>query len=170
MKKSQKAIIIILVLILFATVATSLAYMFKISEEKKNIFTPAIVDCEMTGNGASEVTIENTGTIKAYLRIRIVTYWQKDDAVISESSPDFTVNGKEDNWLADSDNNTYYYDTAVEPKTIIDFCESITLEQKDGYTAVIKIFGEAIQYLPQTAAENSWQVTIDTNGTITSVK
>ncbi|MBQ9978605.1 MAG: hypothetical protein IJP20_02295 [Clostridia bacterium] len=169
MKKSQKAIIIILALILFATVATSLAYMFKISEENKNTFTPAIVDCEMTGNGASKVTIENTGSINAYLRIRIVTYWEKDDVIISESSPDFTVNGKEDNWLEGSD-NTYYYDTAVEPKAIIVFCESITLEQKDGYTAVIKIFGEAMQYLPQTAAENSWQVTIDTNGTITSVK
>lgn len=169
MKKSQKAIIIILALILFATVATSLAYMFKISEEKKNTFTPAIVDCEMTGNGASKVTIENTGSINAYLRIRIVTYWEKDDVIISESSPDFTVNGQEDNWLEGS-GNTYYYDTAVEPKAIIDFCDSITLEQKDGYTAVIKIFGEAIQYLPQTAAENSWQVTIDANGTITSVK
>ncbi len=169
MKKGRNLVFVILILgLLTCIVGTSVAYMFRHTDEVKNLFEPALVDCVIE-NGT--VSITNTGTIDAYLRIRIVTYWENSDKDVADKpSPTLSVS-LADGWVAGSD-NTYYYSQAVVPGVTVKLLrdgQTITpaVDNNDNTRQIVKVFGEAIQSQPAAAATSAWGVTIS-NARITN--
>ena len=152
------------------------AYMFKRTDPLETQFIPAEVTCEVyddkaSGDEINEVTVKNTGNIPAYLRVRLVTYWDNGDGKVApKNSHKLTVDYDETKWVAGSD-NTFYYRTAVDPDeaTTDLFAEGacIQMVSDGGYKQRVDIFGEAIQADPARAATSSWGVTI-TDGKITA--
>jgi hypothetical protein len=178
MRKNKRLITIVTALVLLGLVlcGTVISYMFHISEQKNNLFTPAEVSCEVLEEFAdnktkSSIVVENKGNIAAYLRVRLVSYWVDGDGnIVAKPSemPDFTIS---DGWMAGT-KDTYYYISPIQPlgKTpnLLADGQKIELKQEDGYSQVIEVFAEAIQSKPVDAVEN-WGVKLDSKGIITDV-
>lgn len=159
------------------------SYMFARTEDAANELTPAMVSCTVDetfkDNKKSSITVQNTGKVDAYLRVRLVTYWVNDAGeIVAKPSMDLTVDVA-DGWLADKDNDTYYYKSPVKAGAETPNLLAAPLELKkssDGYNQVIEVFAEAIQAKGTTdvgnvpAVTDAWGVTVDTNGIITAVK
>ena len=178
MRKNKRLITIVTALVLLGLVlcGTVISYMFHISEQKDNLFTPAEVSCEVLEEFAdnktkSSIVVENTSNIAAYLRLRLVSYWVDGDGnIVAKPSqmPSFTIaNG----WRAGPD-DTYYYISPIKPEdktpNLLADGQKIVLKQEDGYSQVVEVFAEAIQSKPVDAVEN-WGVTLDDNGIITAI-
>ena len=151
------------------------AYMRKTTEEVDNTFIPAYVDCvvyeDFADNKKTSITVENTGNIDAYIRVRLVSYWiDESGAIVSKSSemPTFTTAS---DWIPDAGNYTYYYTKKVAPDafttTLLDSAITLRLSS-EGYRQVVEVFAEAIQAEPDEAVTDSWNVTI-ADDVITSV-
>lgn len=161
--------------LLVSLCGTVLAYMFRQTAPIDNPFEPAKVDCEVievTNNPITEkssIKVQNTGTIDAYLRVRLVTYWVDGEGnVAGKASPPLSVTPTSD-WIT-GPNNTFYYKSPVNPTEFTSelLNGNITLKQDGDYRQVIEVFAEAIQSQPADAVTSSWHVTLDSNGNITS--
>jgi len=182
--KNRKIIywILISLLLTAAITGTVFAYMFKRTEYKDNQFIPANVSClvhETTDNDGdvtnikqkTSITVENTGNIPAYIRVRLITYWVKD---VGEGKVEITGRASEmpdistaTGWVPGS-NNTYYYRTPVAPG---DFTQELLAKPiilaKDGdYLQVVEVFAEAIQSTPGDAVTSAWPITLNSDGYI----
>lgn len=171
--KKQKllAIIIICTVVLVGTIGGVVAYMIKISQEKKGDFIPAEVSCTINesfeNNQKSDITVANTSNIDVYVRVRMVTYWLDASGNVANKTatlPAFTIG---ENWVKDADSDTYYYKLPVAKgaQTSNLLKTALVLGSEDGYRQVIDIFAEAIQANPAEAAQSSWGVTVS-NGEI----
>lgn len=175
MNKKKLIKVLVLLVVAGALVTGVYAYMFRETATAVNDFIPAKVTCEVhetfDGINKSNVTVQNTGDIDAYIRLRIVTYWQdsKGVAVAKNSEPiSITLS---DQWIYDAADHTYYYKYPVAPgaSTPILFSGSIVLdyeEKKENniqftYHQVVEFIAEAIQSEPDEAVRNSWNVTLD---------
>lgn len=167
--------LIVFVIALLALCGTVFAYMFRQTEAKNNQFIPAKVSCEVEeafdGAEKSSIKVKNTGNIDAYLRVSFVSYWVDSSGnVVSKPSvmPSFEING---DWIKSSTEYVYYYKIPVAPNqfTMELLNSNITLtEDENGYLQVVEVFAEAIQSKPKSAVEESWGVSIDSNGNISS--
>ena len=171
--KNLTTIVIALAVLAVALCGTVISYMFHISEQKNNLFTPATVSCEVSeefdGQQKSSIKVKNTGNIDAYIRIRLVSYWVDSDGNIVAKPSTMPVINVGTGWL-EGTNNTYYYQKPVTPTDLTDTLISspIILEKdENGYLQVLEVFAEGIQSKPQNAVEDSWKVTLDNNGHIT---
>ena len=173
----------VLLAVIVLLCGTTYALMFRQTNLLENQFDTGRVDCEVheeldnagdytqgVQNAGSKtgITVKNTGTIDAYIRLRFVSCWIDDDGnIVAKASqmPDIFIT---DHWIAGS-GNTYYCRQAVAPGAftaeLLD--APIVLETSDGYRQVVEVFADAIQSLPEKAAEDSWQVSIE-DGEITS--
>lgn len=153
------------------------AYMFMRTANQTSTFVPAKVSCTVseefnqTTGAKSSITVKNTGNIDAYLRVRLVSYWvDSNNNVAAKSSPNLELNYDTTNWIAGSD-DTFYYIHPVLPgdSTPVLFPGSITLDESaEGFRQVVDVFAEAIQAKPADAATESWDVTLEDDGTITA--
>lgn len=188
-KKFKKRMIAAAVLSAVAAVGVTLAFMFKKTNTVNN-FIPAQVSCtvyeklddaEITesaaeGSKKSDIRVKNTGNVKEYLRVRLVSYFVDEDKNITGEEP--SVYPKiilKDGWLQ-GENNTYYYTNPVEPNEYTPvLCEPFTLAHEvtqDGKPIyqVVEVFAEAIQAQPTSAVKDAWKVTVGKeNRVITSV-
>lgn len=185
MKKRKAIILPIGVLVLLVVLCgTALAFMFKQTQIKDNLFEPAEALCEVreTANYAeadglcekTSVKVINTGNIDTYLRVRFVSYWVRSAggdnqiAPIPSEMPEFKI---ADGWIKGS-NDTYYYTSPVAPEQLTDELlaagEKIILEEKNGYLQVIEVFAEAIQSRPASSVTEAWSVILNSNGIIIS--
>lgn len=172
-KKRLIVVLIIAAMLLLASVGTALAYMFKDTGDIPNEFIPGVVSCEISeefeNDVKSKITVENTGNIDAYIRVKLVTYWVNGCGDVVPKAPaeiNFTPGS---GWVKSSSSNTYYYSVPVAPGAKVESLlgSSITLKEEDGYLQVVDVFAEAIQANPATAVSNSWHVTVS-GSTITS--
>ena len=181
-RKALFALVSVLVLV-FAAVGVTVAYLQTQTEPLENQFTPAKVSCKVEetfdGNVKSDVFIQNTGDTDAFIRVAIVANWvQTDDndnskvTSVHAQQPvldvDYTltlaadVNAK---WLKDSKD-------AVQPNEVTDtLIKECTLigEAPAGYTLAVEIVASAIQASPETVAEEYWHISVE-NGEIISVQ
>ncbi len=122
----------------------------------------------------NSVTVENTGNIDAYIRVRLVSYYVNENGTpIGESCevPSFVANSAY--WVADTSNDTYYYKTAIAPEeqteNLVASGSTIPLTSKtvgsETVYQVVEVLAEAVQSEPDDAAERVWNVTVS-NGTI----
>lgn len=190
-KKYKALVIALAVLAVVASVSSVLAYMVKKSVELNNQFDPAVVDCDIKetfdGNVKSSVKVQNTSNIKAYVRIRIVTYWQDSKGnIVGMTAPEikFGTDWKYDTtkWVYDEEEKTFYYKTPIAAGELTSelFAQGfagIELEKKPvdfngeifTYHPVVTFVAEAIQSQPAEAVLN-WNVTLDSNGNINGIK
>lgn len=170
-----------------ALASVAVAFMLRRAEAQSG-FTPAVVTCavhekvngaEVTGSAASgsvksDITAENTGRTTVFLRLRLSACWVDAEGKTTgtpSALPQITLR---QNWL-DAGDGLYYYALPVEPEqstTVL--CEPMQMKPSVSPTGAtvyqqITVLAEAVQALPEKAAQEAWGVTVD-GGRITKVK
>lgn len=186
-------LLIIAALLAVVGISGAIAYMFRQSAGITNTFVPANVDCQVqetfANNLKSSVKVENTSNVDAYIRLRVVTYWQDSKGnIVAMTSPEIKFSGEwkydSEKWIYDKTNQTFYHKDPVKAgamteellKLDSDF-KGITLEPKQvtvnkityDYYPVVTFIAEAIQSQPAKAVSESWNVTIGDDGRISKV-
>lgn len=181
MSKSIKGklltLLLTMLILAMLTVGGTMAYIVTHTDSIVNIFNPSKVTTTVVenfdGTVKKDITVTNTGDIKAYVRVKLVTY-RVDDAGNhiggTATIPDFTpANG----WVKYGD--CYYYTQPVErngttPSLVGD--AGITLQRytdADGGKQVIEVMAEGIQAGQNApddcgaAVKESWGVVITSN-------
>lgn len=198
MKKyiNKKSIIIASVmLLLLATVGTTLAYIFTETKPVENTFNPSKVSCAVvenngtpvtgsvtdTGNVKENVQIKNTGDTDAYIRVAVVVNWMDEAGTkvwatkpVEGADGDYTITYNLSNGWFDGGDGFYYYSKTISPEelTTILINEAKQLKSApqtpDGiqYYLSIEIVASAIQSTPETVVAEQWGVTVN-DGVIT---
>ena len=168
--------VIATVLLLALAIGGTLAWLSTKDGPITNTFTPSKVTCEVTEgfNGStgvkSNVNVKNTGTINAFIRVKLVTYRTNDQGQHiggTASLPEFTLGA---NWVKYGD--YYYYTKPVapdqEPET--NLADSMTLTgsytDADGGKQAIDVMAEAIQSVPGDAVKAAWGFSINADGSL----
>ena len=171
-REKRRLLFVTFFVVLILLCGTVAAYMFKQTEYEANQFTPAEVSCqvhEVTDAGVtqkSSITVENTGNINAYLRIRLVSYWvqvtEEGQVEIAPKASVMPVVNVAEGWIKGTD-HTYYYQSPVAPDDFTGelLSSPIVLAEEEGYLQVVEVFAEAIQSEPERAVVNSWGVSLD---------
>ncbi len=162
-KRSLVLVVSVLVLLL-AVAGGTLAWLTAQTDGVVNTFTPAQVSCEVTenfdGTTKSNVNVENTSNIPAYIRVKLVTYRVNEDGQHiggTATIPDFTPGT---NWV--EHDGYYYYTRPVAPGQTpeTNLIDTITLSSSyidaDGGKQVIEVMAEAIQSVPKAAVQAAW--------------
>lgn len=171
----RSLVLVVSVLVLLAVAGGTLAWLTANTGPVVNTFTPAQVSCKVTenfdGTTKSNVNVENTSDIYAYIRVKLVTYRvnaQNQHIGGTASLPNFTLGT---GWVKYGD--YYYYTKPVAPnqKPETNLTDSMTLigsyMDTDGGKQVIEVMAEAIQSSPAEAVGESWGVTIS-EGSVTA--
>lgn len=179
-RRSKKTGMLFLSLLLVATmmVGGTVAWLSTKSAPITNTFLPTKVTCKVTERFdgrtgvKSNVNVENTGDIDAYIRVKLVTYRVNDkEQHIGGTAkiPPFTPgNG----WVKKGD--YYYYTQPVAPgtKPAAALISSIILTgsytDADGGKQAIDVMAEAIQSVPEDAVRAAWgeDFSIGTDGSL----
>ena len=151
-------------MLLAGAVGGTWAFLVAQSESVQNNFTYAHVRCtidEKFENGVkSDVKIQNTGDIPAYIRARIVVTWKDANGKVSAvpvKNTDYTIAFNETDWTQQGD--YWYCKTAVdaggETPVLIIKCEKKGNAPKD-YDLSVEILADAIQSEPASAVTEAW--------------
>lgn len=164
----RSGILLAAVIVLLAgAVGGTWAFLVAQSEPVQNNFTYAHVSCridEKFENGVkSDVKIQNTGDIPAYIRARIVVTWKNENGNVSAvpvKNTDYTIAFNETDWTQQGD--YWYCKTAVDAKdftpVLITKCEKTGNAPKD-YDLSVEILADAIQSEPANAVMEAWGYT-----------
>ena len=156
----------------------TIAYITSVTPEIDNSFLPVYVDCrvveEFTGTVKSNVSVENTGDIKAYVRAVFVVMWMADDGSVYGIPPteglDYNVVFGSDLWVLGSD-GFYYYTLPVDPGvTTAAMIDSLTIlaNPPEGHKLNVHVAATAIQAEPGDVVGDAWGATVDSNGRLTA--
>ena len=142
MKKyiNKKSIIIASVmLLLLATVGTTLAYIFTETKPVENTFNPSKVSCAVVENGyepvsgeiqnisdiKSNVQIKNTGDTDAYIRVAVVVNWMDEAGTkvwatkpVEGADGDYTITYNLSNGWFNGGDGFYYYSKTISPEKL----------------------------------------------------
>lgn len=158
--------VIATVLLLALAIGGTLAWLSTKDGPITNTFTPSKVTCEVTEgfNGStgvkSNVNVKNTGTIDAFIRVKLVTYRTNDQGQHIGGTaplPTFTPGA---NWV--SYDGYYYYTLPVAPgeSPETNLADSMTLtgsySDTDGGKQAVDVMAEAIQSVPEKAVKAAW--------------
>lgn len=190
-KLNRKLLFLLLTAFLLANATVVYAYTMQHTQDLVNTFLPARVDSEVVeefdGEEKSEIKIQNTGNVEAYLRMKIITYWQDSKGNIVAIPPEpLAIDYDEDHWFLQD--GYYYYKHPVPADgvtfyNLLDDKATISLEtytpnnddENDGednddvtytYYPVVEIVSEAFQSRPAHAVQSNWGVTVGSNGDI----
>lgn len=187
-KRIKHLLIAATALCIVAVVGLTLAFMFK-KAEKTNQFIPAEVSCavrektdgsEVTGIAAvgsekSDIRVENTGNVKEFIRLRLVSYYvDANGNIVGTVSSQYPTLSLKNGWIAGA-NHTYYYPFPTDPGGMTEIlCEPFTLGQtqlENGTMVyqVMEVIAEAVQAEPSDAAQEVWGVTVE-NGVVTAAQ
>lgn len=171
-RKNLIRIVIVLAVLLVLLCGTTLALMFRQTSLVTNAFETAIVDCqvyEQTNTGSvmasakSSITVENTGNIPAYIRVRFVSYWVDTEGhVVGKASEMPVISYDETTWF--ERNGIYYCRTPIAVGSftpeLLQSGKTIVLREdtETGYRQVLEVFADAIQSKPHKAVTESWNV------------
>lgn len=158
--------VIATVLLLALAIGGTLAWLSTKDAPIQNKFLPTKVTCEVTekfdgSTGVkSNVNVKNTGTIDAFIRVKLVTYRTNDQGQHiggTASLPSFDLGA---NWVKYGD--YYYYTKPVAPnqKPGTNLADSMTLVgsymDTDGGKQAIDVMAEVIQSVPEDAVKAAW--------------
>ena len=177
-----KPMLVLLALVLTVGIASSIAYLAFKTPKITNEFSPAYVEClvqEEFANGVkSNVSVQNTGNIPAYIRVAIVVNWVKDQDdnnsnqgnIVLNTVPklgvDYTLEISDQGWQKGKD-GYYYYANAVDvnASTSVLIKKATEIQAPEGYSLNIQVLASAIQSEPEKAVENVWNVYVN-NGVL----
>lgn len=158
--------VIATVLLLALAIGGTLAWLSTEYSPIQNKFLPTKVTCEVTEkfNGTTgektKVNVKNTGTIDAFIRVKLVTYRTNDQGQHiggTASLPAFTLGT---GWVKYGD--YYYYTKPVAPNQNpeTNLTDSMTLIgsylDTDGGKQAVDVMAEAIQSVPEDAVKAAW--------------
>lgn len=161
----RSGILLAAVIVLLAgAVGGTWAFLVAQSEPVQNNFTYAHVSCTINekfeNDVKSDVTIQNTGNIPAYIRARIVVTWKDASGNVSAvpvKDTDYTITFNGEKWTLQGD--YWYCKTAVdaggETPVLITKCEKKGNAPKD-YDLSVEILADAIQSEPANAVKEAW--------------
>lgn len=167
------------VLLLVALAGTVVAYMVHRTASKQNVFHFANISHQVnisgSGNIRTSLTVENTGEMDVYVRVRFVSNWVNGtDLMAKPSEIPVVADLDTGNWIYDATNYTYYYKHKLEadgdktPDLLAG--GTITLKvSSEGYNQTFEVVSEAIQAEPDDAVIEAWGATVDANGVITAI-
>lgn len=169
----RSGILLAAVIVLLAgAVGGTWAFLVAQSEPVQNNFTYAHVRCRIDetfdGTTKSDVKIQNTGDIPAYIRARIVVTWKDANGNVSSTVPventDYTIAFNTTDWTQ-QEGDYWYCKTTVNPD---DFTPELITEckktdnanaPKDYYDLSVEILADAIQSEPASAVTEAWGYT-----------
>ena len=163
--KAKRILLWALLVSLILVCGITVAYLYRATGDVTNEFVKGYVDCEVqenfNGTEKSSITVENTGNVMAYLRVRLVSYWvNKSGEIVAKASemPTFTPAA---DWYS-AGNDTYIYTKPVAPGgstgDLLGSGSSITLQTStEGYQQVVEVFADAIQSEPADAVKDAWR-------------
>lgn len=164
----RSGILLAAVIVLLAgAVGGTWAFLVAQSEPVQNNFTYAHVSCtikeKFNGTTKSNVQIQNTGDIPAYIRARIVVTWKDASGNVSSAVPvkdtDYTITFNGEKWTQQGD--YWYCKTAVNPNgftpELITECKKTdNPNAPDDYDLSVEILADAIQSEPANAVKEAW--------------
>ena len=159
------AIVMATVLLLALAIGGTVAWLSTNDEPITNTFTPSKVVCEVTekfnGTVKSDVNVQNTGDIDAFIRVKLVTYRTNDAGDHIGGTAELPRFELGDNWVKYGD--YYYYTKPVAPNRapVTNLTKSsMTLkgnyDDADGGNQAIDVMAEAIQSVPEAAVQAAW--------------
>lgn len=168
--RMNKTAILLLAVILLAgaVIGTTVAYLTTKTNAIENVFTYAQVSCavdeKFDGTTKSDVRIQNTGNIDAYIRATYVANWldEAGNIVPASSVPKdiYTVQITETSTDWKKGNDGYYY--YMKPVAPGDFTAGsligykVTYPENRKYTLQVEIIASAIQSQPASALTEAW--------------
>ncbi len=152
-------------ILLIAAAGTTAAWLAAQSATLSNSFEAAEVTCDIdetfSGGVKSDVSIRNTGTMDAYIRVALIPVWKDGDSIAGEAASlgDCTIDWGDDGtaaWALGADG--YYYcklPVAAGGNTpvLIDKC---TAAAHGGLRFELQICAQAVQALPVSAVMSVW--------------
>lgn len=166
----RSGILLAAVIVLLAgAVGGTWAFLVAQSEPVQNNFTYAHVSCtikeKFDGTTKSDVQIQNTGDIPAYIRARIVVTWKDTNGNVSAvpvKNTDYTIAFNEKDWTQQG--GYWYCKTAVNPNgftpELISECKkTANANAPKGYDLSVEILADAIQSEPASAVKEAWDYT-----------
>lgn len=174
--KKSASLLVALILMIVVGAGTTLAYIIDTTGSLTNTFLPSQVTCSVN----TDKSIKNTSDVDAYIRAAVVVTWKNDHGDVYGQKPvagtDYTISlnntaQAQNVWVKGSDD--FYYWTspvAVNDSTnpLIASFSPIAGKAPAGYTLSLEILTEAIQANPATAVEGAWDVTVNSDGTISA--
>lgn len=167
----SKALVSVLALVLaiIAGIGTTTAYLTVKSNDAVNTFQYAAVTCAVSenfdGSTKSDVKIQNTGNIPAFIRCTVLVTWKDANGNVYSKTPiqgtDYSLS-LGSGWLQGSD-GYYYWSDPVWPQeftgVLIGACTKIA-NAPAGFTLSVEILADAIQSEPANAVSEAWGVTV----------
>lgn len=166
----RSGILLAAVIVLLAgAVGGTWAFLVAQSEPVQNNFTYAHVRCRIDetfdGTTKSDVKIQNTGDIPAYIRARIVVTWKDASGNVSSTVPvkntDYTIAFNTTDWT--QQDGYWYCKNAVDAKdftpVLIKECKRTETAAPEGYYLSVEILADAIQSEPASAVTEAWKYT-----------
>ena len=173
------ALVVSLLLLLTITVGGTLAFLITSDGPLTNIFKPSKVTTEVdedfNGDVKSNVSIQNTGDIDAYIRAAVVITWQDEHGNVYGQMPktdpdcthgegctcDYTISyNLNDGWEKAAD-GFYYWTSPVAPDgftgILIQECKPVEGKAPSGYYLTVEILGSGIQSVPTSVVTEEWE-------------
>lgn len=153
--------LILVLLVLSVGVGGTLAYMIAQTQDVTNSFLPGKVSCQVIESNG-ELSVKNTGNIKAYIRAMVVVNWM-DNSGNAYGTPPVCTLTPNTGWSYDSTTDIYYYNVAVDSQTTTATAPATVIcsqEAPSGYSLVIEVVAEAIQAegMGAVSAQDAWAV------------
>ncbi len=188
-RKAPVALVAILVLLCCA-VAGTVAFLVTKTDSVVNTFTPSkvttYVEEEFNGQTKSNVKIQNTGDIDAYIRVAVIVNWADASGNVYGEKPvegtDYTISYNKTvqadggQWIEGSD-GYWYYTKPVAPSTednpqytgvLIKSCEP-GAQAPAGYDLQVTILADGIQSKPDKVVKEVWKVVEVNDNQLTAV-
>lgn len=172
--------LVAVVLLLVVAAGSTLAYLVIQTPSVNNTFTAAQVSCAVVEDGTpytgstrsvsnkSDVTIRNTSSVPAYIRVAIVVTWKAENGHVYAAKPiinqDYTLSLNTEDW---TENGGYYYykqavagnsDTTNLINSAAQIGENWIGTDNTEYSVSIEILTEAIQAdgMGATSPQDAW--------------
>ena len=156
-KTFRKATTVVISVLLLVTVMIggTIAFLITATNPVVNKFTPSQVSCSVTenfdGTKKTNVNVTNTSDIKAYIRVKLVTYRVNEQGQHIGGVAEIPAFTPGENWVKNGE--YYYYKLPVDPgaEPAADLIDSNGIQLKgtyadvDGGKQVIEVMAEAIQ-------------------------
>ena len=123
-RKKWVMLTVAMLLLLAAGVGGSIAYLLDKTDMVNNTFTPGRVTVdiaeEKTPTTKSNIRVQNTGNVPAYIRVTLVTYWTDADNKVVPQPDGGSVStpSVKPGWSCAD--NIYYYNSSVAPGDLTD--------------------------------------------------